>query len=139
LVAERLGHTVGEGWEANPFWKFSKVLFDKQGEFTDHKTAAETRDETYGRLVELLHETLGIQQEASFKALKLHEVTSENQDGNVGNSVEADLKWHIKQARYASIHVSPTALWDGIIDNSISSSWDKDKWVDYLTTQLAQK
>lgn len=127
-----------EGWEGNPFWVFSKALFEHMSDFTDHRTAGEGREETYQRLAKLLNETVGVDKEKALGELRLKEVTEDNSSGNVGNSVEADLKWHVKQARYASVHVSPTALWDGIIDNSISSSWDKDKWVEYLTAQLAQ-
>lgn len=139
LVAERLGKSTDkDGWEGNPFWVFSKAAFEKLPEYTDHLTAVELRDDTYARLAKLLKETVGIEEEAALKELRLNEVTAENRAGNVGNALGADLKWHVKQARYASVHVSPTVLWDGIINSAIDSSWDKDKWVEFLTAELAK-
>ena len=47
---------------------------------------------------------------------------------NYGNSVTNDLKWHIKYYRHNHIHVSPTVLVNGLIDNDIGSSWTLDQW-----------
>lgn len=43
-----------------------------------------------------------------------------------------DLKLHIKAARLVGIHVSPTVVVDGIVENSISSGWTKEQWVAWL-------
>src|SRR6266511_1421996 len=51
---------------------------------------------------------------------------------NAGNKITNELKWHIKLGRQTGIHVSPTVLFDGIIDNYISSGWTFEQWKEWL-------
>ena len=46
--------------------------------------------------------------------------------------VTDDLKLHIKAARLVGVHVSPTVVFNGIVENSISSGWTKEQWVEWL-------
>ena len=71
---------------------------------------------------------------AKFAAL----LTFDEKDGamNVGNAVTNTLKWYIKYTRQNGIHVSPSVVFDGITDNSVSSSWTLDQWKEYLDPKM---
>jgi hypothetical protein len=43
----------------------------------------------------------------------------------------------VKFARQNGVHVSPTALWDGLIANQISSSWGEKEWSEFLAKNVA--
>ena len=45
-----------------------------------------------------------------------------------GTGVTNDLKYYLKISRQNSIHVSPTVLINGLIDNEVSSSWTLEQW-----------
>lgn len=55
---------------------------------------------------------------------------------NGGNAVTNDLKLCIKIGRQNGIHVSPTVLFDGLQDNSVSSGWELDQWKSYFQSKL---
>ena len=40
----------------------------------------------------------------------------------------------IKEARQSGIHCSPTTLVNGVVDESISSSWTAEQWDEFLPT-----
>ncbi|KAF8204599.1 hypothetical protein BJ912DRAFT_2017 [Pholiota molesta] len=44
---------------------------------------------------------------------------------NGGNAVSDDLKYNVKFGRQNGIHVTPTVLWDGIVQNQVSSAWER--------------
>lgn len=46
--------------------------------------------------------------------------------GNSGSKVTGDLKLQVKLGRQNGIHVTPTAVLDGLVDGSVSSSFDTD-------------
>ncbi|KAG8694339.1 hypothetical protein FRC11_002261 [Ceratobasidium sp. 423] len=56
---------------------------------------------------------------------------------NGGVGVTDDLKYNIKLGRQNGIHVSPSALWDGLLANDVSSSWAKDEWEKFLEAKVA--
>jgi hypothetical protein len=43
----------------------------------------------------------------------------------------------VKFARQNGVHVSPTALWDGLVANQISSSWAEKEWSEFLAKNVA--
>ena len=55
---------------------------------------------------------------------------------NSGNKVTNDLKVQIKEARQRSIHVSPTVLLNGTVDNSVSSRWNEQQWQEWLENNI---
>jgi protein-disulfide isomerase len=52
--------------------------------------------------------------------------------GNSGSQVDGDLKLVIKIGRQNGIHVTPTAVLDGLIDPSISSSYGAKEWKEWF-------
>jgi hypothetical protein len=42
----------------------------------------------------------------------------------------------VKYARQNGIHVSPTVMWDGLVELEVSSGWDEAKWVQFLDAKI---
>jgi protein-disulfide isomerase len=118
------------------FWAYSARLFAHQTEFFDVAVVNETRNATYRRLAELAAEEPGIAVDAVYDLLKISDVPDENGDMNVGNAVTQDLKTVIKMARLVGVHVSPTVIFDGVVENAISSSWTKEQWNEFLEKRV---
>jgi len=55
---------------------------------------------------------------------------------NQGNAVTGDLKLVVKAARLVGIHVSPTVVFNGIVENAISSSWTTEQWEEWLENNI---
>ncbi|KFZ13952.1 hypothetical protein V502_06332 [Pseudogymnoascus sp. VKM F-4520 (FW-2644)] len=125
------------------FWAYSAVLFKHQTEFFDVNVVNETRNQTYRRLAKL-YGALGASgpgthqadEEKLYELLVVGEKAGEGGALNIGNKVTDDLKLLIKLGRQTGIHVSPTVLWDGLVDNSISSSWTVEQWDKYFEEKL---
>ncbi|GAB7355191.1 hypothetical protein MBLNU459_g5748t1 [Dothideomycetes sp. NU459] len=113
------------------FWAFSAALFDRQAEYFDVSVVNETRNATYARLAALAAE-VGVDEKAVYGLLEIADKAGEDGALNSGNKVTDDLKQLIKAARLVGIHVSPTVLFNGLVENSISSSWSKAQWQEWL-------
>ncbi|CAN6670413.1 hypothetical protein TRVA0_043S00276 [Trichomonascus vanleenenianus] len=111
------------------YWKFSSALFDESEKYYDEPTYNKTRKQLYEELSVLAEKSVGVDK---FKLLDALAITN-TESRNAGNKVTDDIKYFIKFARQNSIHVSPTVLVDGLVDNSISSSWTNDDWAAKLT------
>ncbi|KAK9379303.1 thioredoxin-like protein [Kockiozyma suomiensis] len=120
LAVERL--------DASKFWQFSDALFAVSAEYYDTAVADETRVQTYERLAELASKSVGVDKKAFLELLTI-KPSEDGKPHNSGNQITNDLKLFIRQARQTSIHVSPTVLVDGIVDNNISSGWTVDQWI----------
>lgn len=51
---------------------------------------------------------------------------------NIGNKVTDDLKVMVKAARMVGVHVSPTVIFNGVVENSVSSGWTVEQWKEWL-------
>ena len=71
----------------------------------------ETRNQTYGRLAKLAA-GVGLEEKAIYKLLEISDKPGADGSLNTGNDVTNDLKLLIKAGRLASIHVSPTVLFN---------------------------
>ncbi|PIA12851.1 hypothetical protein COEREDRAFT_12101 [Coemansia reversa NRRL 1564] len=116
------------------FVGFSNALFDKQAEYFDEATVNLTRTDIYRKLAELALSVNAIDDRQTL--LQLLDIQASDKPQNLGNAVSGDLKYHIKLARAQSIHVSPTVVFDGIRDDSVSSSWTLEQWQKWLETKL---
>ncbi|KAI9828928.1 MAG: hypothetical protein M1826_005851 [Phylliscum demangeonii] len=119
------------------FYPFSDALFAHQTDYYDLNVIRETRNQTYQRLAQLAAASVGIQEEGLLDLLRLPEAAPAK-DGplNVGNKVTDDLKLLIKAARLTGVHVSPTVLFNGIVEQSISSSFTKDQWLEWMQEKI---
>lgn len=51
---------------------------------------------------------------------------------NTGNGVTDDVKVLVKMGRLTGVHVSPTVVFDGVVNGEISSSWSVEQWEEWL-------
>ncbi|KAF8469642.1 hypothetical protein BDZ91DRAFT_678812 [Kalaharituber pfeilii] len=117
------------------FWEFSAALFEKQTEYFDVNVVNETRNQTYDRLSALAASITGITREAFYEQLAIPS-SAPPESQNTGNQITNDLKLHIKAARQNSIHISPTVLFNGNVENLISSGWTVKEWEEWLSSHI---
>ncbi|KAF9332404.1 hypothetical protein BG006_004720 [Podila minutissima] len=122
------------------FASFSDVLFAHQKKFFDETVIEKSRRDQYETLATLATSTLpkssSITKERILELLYIPTVEDAEKSTNTGNKVAADLKFFIKLGRQTGIHVSPTALWDGLVENAISSGWTLEAWKDFLSSNF---
>ncbi|KAF9922033.1 hypothetical protein FBU30_007902 [Linnemannia zychae] len=111
--------------------------------YFDEAIADKSRNEQYKYLSDLAaslpkssSSSASITQDKVFSLLQITSVTTASEATNHGNKVTNDLKYFIKLGRQNGIHVSPTALWDGLVENSISSGWTLDQWKEFFGNKL---
>lgn len=116
------------------FWEFSARLFDEQKSFFDVSVVGETRNETYKRLAKIAG-AAGVDEAQVYKLLAIPE-KAESQDAlNVGNGVTNDLKLVTKMNRLIGVHVTPTGVFDGVVQD-IGSAWGENEWKEWLTKNV---
>ncbi|KAK3827787.1 MAG: hypothetical protein J3Q66DRAFT_321086 [Benniella sp.] len=122
------------------FARYSNVLFTQQKKFFDEAVVDKSRSDIYNELVSLIptspEPSTILTEEGVFSLLHIPPVQDANQSTNAGNKVTNDLKYFIKLGRQNGIHVSPTAVWDGVVENSISSGWTLDDWKKFVLSKL---
>lgn len=97
-------------------FKATQLLYDNQDAFLDKAVFPLSSEAIYDRICAIF----------SDNAIAI------NKDVFYDGSLAADLKYHIKYARQNAIHVSPTVLVDGLVDNQPSSSWTVEQWQSYV-------
>ncbi|KAF8678404.1 Thioredoxin [Rhizoctonia solani] len=114
------------------FLEYATELFKAQEQFFDIPTSTLTPLQIREKLVALAPE--GVDKKAVADLLELKSTS------NGGVSVTDDLKRLIprtvKLGRQNGVHVTPSALWDGLLANDVSSSWGKDEWEKFLETKV---
>ncbi|KAI9254807.1 thioredoxin-like protein [Sporodiniella umbellata] len=113
------------------FYEFSDVLFEHQKEYFDESLENKSRREILHDLAKLA-ETVGIPSDQFLSLLS----NGTGEPENKGNKTTNDLKLAVKLMRQNGIHVSPTLLFDGIRDDSVSSGWELEEWKEYLKSKL---
>ncbi|KIJ13303.1 hypothetical protein PAXINDRAFT_170586 [Paxillus involutus ATCC 200175] len=113
------------------FWAYSRKLFENQGDFFDIPTSTLTPLQIREKLAGLAEGLIPDNKVDEFKELLKLKSTP-----NGGVAVTDDLKYTIKFSRQNGIHVSPTALWDGLVANEISSSWGEAEWSKFLSEKV---
>ncbi|KAF8549698.1 hypothetical protein OG21DRAFT_560920 [Imleria badia] len=114
------------------FWVFSRKLFDEQENFFDIPSSTLTPLQIREKLVDIADSV--IQDKGKVEEFK--ELLKLKGSPNGGVAVTDDLKYTIKFSRQNGVHVSPTALWDGLIANEISSSWGEAEWSKFLSEKV---
>ncbi|KAL9578127.1 MAG: hypothetical protein Q9212_005918 [Teloschistes hypoglaucus] len=113
------------------FWDYSKILFEHQKEFFDVNVVNETRNQTYKRLSKLASE-VGVEEKGVYELLEVQDKPGQDGSLNIGNGVTDDLKVMVKVNRLLGVHVTPTVLFNGVVENSISSSFTGEQWQEWL-------
>lgn len=117
------------------FWEFSDALFQHQAEYFDIAVVNETRNATYRRLAQLAA-SVGLDEAQVYDQLAIADKAGPDGSLNAGNKVTTDFKVIVKMARLVGVHVSPTAILDGVVANDISSSFTLEQWTEYLNKNI---
>ncbi|KEY65623.1 hypothetical protein S7711_07872 [Stachybotrys chartarum IBT 7711] len=116
------------------FWDFSAALFREQTHFFDVNVVNETRNQTYKRLAKLAAE-VGVDEAEVYGMLEIPDKPGEDGALNSGNQVTNDLKVVTKMNRLVGVHVTPTGVLDGVVQD-LSSSWSVDQWKEWLSKSI---
>ena len=116
------------------FWDFSRLLFDAQAEYFDVSVVNEVRNDTYRRLAKLAAKA-GVDEAAVYGLLEVPDKPSEDGSLNIGNKVTRDLALMTRMSRLTGVHVTPTVLFNGVVQG-IESSWTGDQWKEWLTNNV---
>ncbi|KAH6669420.1 thioredoxin-like protein [Halenospora varia] len=117
--------------QPSKFWEFSKELFDDAKSYYDVNVVNEPRNATYARLAKL-GAKVGIDEKQMLDMLRISDKPGADGSLNSGNGVTNDLKVLVKMNRLVGIHVTPTVVFNGVVENGISSSFTKDQWEEWL-------
>jgi protein-disulfide isomerase len=113
------------------FLSFSNALFEQQTSFFDVNVVNETRNQTYKRLAKIAG-SVGVDEKEFYELLVISDKPGEDGSLNTGNKVTDDVKLMVKANRLTGVHVTPTVLFNGVVEGSISSSWTKEQWEEWL-------
>jgi hypothetical protein len=91
----------------------------------------ETRNQTYTRLSKI-GAKVGINESEMLKLLWISDKPGEDGSLNTGNGVTNDLKVLVKMNRMQGVHVTPTVVFNGVVENGISSSFSGQQWEEWL-------
>ncbi|PTB40756.1 hypothetical protein M441DRAFT_411564 [Trichoderma asperellum CBS 433.97] len=116
------------------FWAFSGELFAVQTQFFDISVVGETRNQTYRRLAKVAAK-VGVSEDEVYKLLAIPEKAGEDGSLNNGNAVTNDLKVVTKMNRLVGVHVTPTVVLDGVVQDT-SSGWTLDQWKEFFTKNI---
>src|ERR1700712_7665 len=113
-----------------------KALFDDAKSFYDVNVVNETRNQTYQRLSKI-GAKVGLNEQKMFELLKISDKPAEDGSLNLGNGVTNDVKVLVKMNRMQGVHVTPTVVFDGVVENGISSSFSGEQWEEWLEKNVA--
>jgi protein-disulfide isomerase len=117
--------------DSSKFWDFSQKLFAQQKDFFDVSLVNETRNATYKRLAKIAG-SVGVDEGKVYGLLEISDKPGEDGALNSGNGVTDDVKVQVKANRLIGVHVTPTVVFDGVVNNEISSSWTAEQWEEWL-------
>jgi protein-disulfide isomerase len=117
--------------DSSKFYDFSEKLFDQQKDFFDVSIVNETRNTTYKRLAKIAG-SVGVDESKVYKLLEISDKPGEDGSLNSGNGVTDDVKVQVKANRLTGVHVTPTVVFDGVVNNEISSGWTVEQWEGWL-------
>ncbi|KAI4907478.1 hypothetical protein J4E90_009507 [Alternaria incomplexa] len=117
--------------DSSKFWDFSQKLFAQQKDFFDVSLVNETRNATYKRLAKIAG-SVGVDEAKVYGLLEISDKPGEDGALNSGNGVTDDVKVQVKANRLTGVHVTPTVVFDGVVNNEISSSWTAEQWEEWL-------
>lgn len=121
--------------DGTKFWDFSQKLFEQQKDFFDVNVVNETRNQTYKRLAKIAG-SVGVDEEKVYGLLEISDKPGKDGSLNSGNGVTDDVKVQVKANRLTGVHVTPTVVFDGVVNNDISSSWTVEQWEEWLAKNV---
>lgn len=121
----------------NKFYDFSSALFNAQKDYFDVSVVNEARNATYRRLAKLAAQSTGVKEDEVYGLLEISDKPEEDGSLNSGNKVTDDVKVLVKTSRMQGVHVTPTVVFNGVVENGISSSFTGDQWQEWLQKNIS--
>ena len=133
--------------QTNAFWQYSVALMRELERWNEANVRAKSADEVRAELTSLAVSVLGedARKSGSAPLVRLDSGQTLTEavrgwtrvgEGNSGSRIVPDLKYCVKIGRQNSIHVTPTALWNGVVEPSVSSSFSREQWVQFLDERM---
>ncbi|KAJ4409064.1 hypothetical protein N0V91_002880 [Didymella pomorum] len=122
--------------QPDKFYDFSAALFKQQKDFFDASVVNETRNATYKRLAKIAG-SVGVDEGKVYELLEISDKPDKDGGLNAGNGVTDFVKLQTKFNRAQGVHVTPTVVFDGVVNNEISSSWTEGQWEEWLEKNAA--
>lgn len=113
----------------------TQALFDDAQSFYDVNVVNETRNQTYQRLAKI-GSKVGINETEMYNLLHIDDKPASDGSLNIGNGVTNELKLLVKMNRMQGVHVTPTVVFNGVVENGISSSFDGKQWEEWLEKNI---
>ena len=113
-----------------------QALFDDAKSFYDVNIVNETRNQSYARLAKI-GAKVGLDEKQMYDLLFISDKPGNDGSLNTGNQVTNDLKVLVKMNRMQGVHVTPTVVFDGVVENNISSSFSGEQWEEWLEKNIA--
>ena len=110
-------------------------MFDDAQSFYDVNVVHETRNQTYERLAKI-GAKVGVDEKEMYKLLYIDDKPDADGSLNTGNGVTNELKVLVKMNRMQGVHVTPTVVFNGVVENGISSSFDGKQWEEWLNKNV---
>lgn len=115
------------------------LIYENQEKvFEDAPTANLTKNDIYAKLAELA-ESLGVNKDNFLELVNSDGICQQvkfHQKYGEWHHQNMSALWLYNVGRQNSIHSSPTFMVNGIIVQEASSSWDLDKWKEFITPLL---
>lgn len=116
------------------FWEFSGILFEEQTGYFDISVINELRNDTYKRLAKVAGKA-GVDEQKVYDLLVIPDKPGPDGSLNNGNGVTNDVKVITKMNRLIGVHVTPTVVFDGVVQD-VSSGWTEEQWQEWLTKNV---
>lgn len=107
------------------------MLFEHQKSFFDASVVDETRNETYKRLAKLAA-GVGVDEGEVYGLLEISDKPDQEGALNKGNGVTDDVKVMVRANRLVGVHVTPTVVFDGVVEGGIGSGFSAGEWEGWL-------
>ncbi|OCF38885.1 hypothetical protein I317_07334 [Kwoniella heveanensis CBS 569] len=122
------------------FWDYLTVIFDTQAEYFNQPSASLTPSEARDKLVHLAVDLLEKKGKSNGPKSKvfgeLRDKLEVKSSPNGGNEATDGFKYGLKVGRQNGIQVTPTAVFNGLKEDAVSSSWGKEEWEKFLSEKL---
>ncbi|WVQ68891.1 uncharacterized protein L199_007100 [Kwoniella botswanensis] len=122
------------------FWDYLTAIFETQTEYFNQPSTTFTPSEARDKLTHLATDLLEKKHKVDGPKSKLFGEIREKLENkgspNGGTEATDDIKYLVKVGRQNGIHVTPTALLDGLKDDSVSSSWGKEEWEKWISEKV---
>eukprot|EP00123_Amoebidium_parasiticum_P006231 comp17231_c1_seq1/m.16254 comp17231_c1_seq1/g.16254 ORF comp17231_c1_seq1/g.16254 comp17231_c1_seq1/m.16254 type:complete len:198 (-) comp17231_c1_seq1:166-759(-) len=109
------------------FYQIARVLYDNQENFKEKVAYNKGRLQATEEIADLLA-PLGVDKAKFMDAMEVKT--------NGVSSVVNDFKWFVKYSRHHHVHVSPTALINGLPNPNVSSGWTTNQWLEALRPSI---